>query len=56
MNILLSLQAVGTQAVEQLPEFTALTVPAETEINVLDLALKGGWIMLVLLLDRKSVV
>ena len=50
MNILLSLQAVGTQAVEQLPEFTALTVPAETEINVLDLALKGGWIMLVLLL------
>lgn len=50
MSILLSLQAVGTQAAEQMPEFTAITVPTEAEINVIDLAFKGGWIMLVLLL------
>jgi biopolymer transport protein ExbB len=47
---LLSFQAVGTQAAEQMPEFTAVTVPTEAEINVIDLAFKGGWIMVVLLL------
>lgn len=50
MSILLSLQAVGAQAAEQMPEFTAVTVPTEAEINIIDLALKGGWIMLLLLL------
>lgn len=50
MSILLSLQAVGTQAAEQMPEFTAITVPTEAEINIIDLAFKGGWIMLLLLL------
>lgn len=50
MSILLSLQAVGAQAAEQMPEFTAVTVPTEAEINVIDLALKGGWIIGVLLL------
>ncbi len=50
MNILLSLQAVSAQAVDQMPDLTTLTVPAEAEINVLDLAMKGGWIMIVLLL------
>ncbi|MDR2968048.1 MAG: MotA/TolQ/ExbB proton channel family protein [Tannerellaceae bacterium] len=35
---------------EQMPEFTSLTVPTEAEINIIDLAFKGGWIMIVLLL------
>ena len=47
MSILLSLQAVGSQAADQMP---AVTLPTEAEINVIDLAFKGGWIMVVLLL------
>ncbi len=50
MSILLSLQAVGSQAADQMTDLTAVTVPTETEINVIDLAFKGGWIMVVLLL------
>lgn len=50
MSILLSLQAVGTQTAEQMPDLTAVTLPTEAEINVIDLAFKGGWIMVVLLL------
>jgi len=50
MSILLSLQATGVQAAEQMPEFSAVTIPTEAEINVIDLAFKGGWIMIVLLL------
>lgn len=50
MSILLSLQAVGAQIAEQMPDLTAVTVPTEAEINVIDLAFKGGWIMVVLLL------
>ena len=50
MSMLLLLQAVGNQAAEQMPEFTTLTPQAETEMNVIDLAFKGGWIMIVLLL------
>ena len=50
MSILLSLQAVGAQTAEQMPDLTAVTAPTETEINVIDLAFKGGWIMVVLLL------
>lgn len=50
MSILLSLQAVGAQTAEQMPDLTAVTVPTEAEINVIDLAFKGGWIMVVLLL------
>ncbi len=50
MSILLSLQAVGAQAAEQMPELTATPLPTEAEINVIDLAMKGGWIMVVLLL------
>ena len=50
MSILLSLQAVGAQTAEQMPDLTAVTVPTEAEINVIDLAFKGGWIMIVLLL------
>ena len=50
MSILLSLQAVGAQTAEQMPDLTAVTVPNEAEINVIDLAFKGGWIMVVLLL------
>ena len=40
MSILLSLQAVGAQTAEQMPDLTAVTAPTEAEINV----------------DRKSVV
>ena len=50
MSILLSIQAAGTQAAEQMPDLTAVARPTEAEINVIDLAMKGGWIMLVLLL------
>lgn len=50
MSILLSLQAVGAQAVEQMPDLTAVTVPVEAKINIIDLAFKGGWIMIVLVL------
>lgn len=50
MSILLSLQAVGAQTAEQMPDLTAVTVPTEAEINVIDIAFKGGWIMVVLLL------
>lgn len=50
MSILLSLQAVGAQTAEQMPDLTAVTVPTKAEINVIDLAFKGGWIMVVLLL------
>ena len=50
MSILLSLQAVGSQAADQMPDLTAVTLPTEAEINVIDLAFKGGWIMVVLLL------
>ncbi len=49
MSFLLSVQTTGAQAVEQMPDFTAVTVPTEAQINVIDLAFKGGWIMLVLL-------
>lgn len=50
MSILLLLQALGAQATDQMPEFTSVTVPTEAEINIIDLAFKGGWIMIVLLL------
>lgn len=50
MSILLSLQAVGSQAADQMPDLTAVILPTEAEINVIDLAFKGGWIMVVLLL------
>ena len=45
MSILLSLQAVGAQTAEQMPDLTAVTAPTEAEINVIDLAFKGGWII-----------
>ena len=38
MSILLSLQAVGAQTAEQMPDLTAVTAPTEAEINVIDLA------------------
>lgn len=50
MSILLSLQAAGAQVVDQMPTFSEETVPTEATINVIDLAFKGGWIMIVLLL------
>lgn len=50
MNILLSLQAASAQAADQMPEFTDVTAPSEVHLNVLDLAFKGGWIMIVLLI------
>ncbi|MDH6342081.1 biopolymer transport protein ExbB [Parabacteroides sp. PFB2-12] len=49
MSMLFALQALGQQAAEQLPEFTDIAVPTEAEINIIDLAFKGGWIMIVLL-------
>lgn len=51
MNILLFLQAAGAAgSAEQMPDLTAVALPTEAEINVIDLAFKGGWIMVVLLL------
>ena len=52
MSILLSMLSAAQQVTEQMPDLTSVTttVPAEAEINILDLAVKGGWIMIVLLL------
>lgn len=50
MNFLLFIQAVGAQSAEQMPELTNLATPTEAKINIIDLAFKGGWIMIVLLL------
>lgn len=50
MSLLLSFQAVG-ELVDEMPDLTTVTtMPTEAEINVIDLAFKGGWIMVVLLL------
>ncbi len=49
MSFLLSVQTTGAQTAEQMPDFTSVTVPTEAQINVIDLAFKGGWIMIVLL-------
>ena len=52
MSLLLLLQAAA-QAADKMPDLTqvaATTVPAEAEMNILDLAVKGGWIMIVLLI------
>lgn len=53
MSLLLLLQSVAAQATDHMPDLTqvaATTVPAEAEINIIDLACKGGWIMIVLLI------
>ena len=56
MNILLLLQQAGRQAAEAvadvppvLTETVSDKVPTEAQINIIDLAEKGGWIMIVLL-------
>lgn len=52
MSLLLLLQA-AVQTADQMPDLTQVattTVPAEAEMNILDLAVKGGWIMIVLLI------
>ena len=52
MNVLLLLQAAGRQTAESMPTFTEAglnTLPTEAQINIIDLAQKGGWIMIVLL-------
>lgn len=50
MSMLLLLQAVGAETIEQMPDLTAMTMPTEAEMNIIDLAVKGGWIMIVLFL------
>jgi len=54
MNVLLLLQqTAGRQATEAMPVLTesvTTTLPTEAQINIIDLAQKGGWIMIVLLL------
>lgn len=50
MGVLLSLQAATAQTTEAMPDLTAEIMPTEAQINVIDLAFKGGWIMAVLLL------
>lgn len=49
MSMLLFLQAVGGETVNQLPDLTTDMAAVEAKINILDLAVKGGWIMIVLL-------
>ena len=52
MNVLFLLQAAGRQTAESMPTFTEAgsnTLPTEAQINIIDLAQKGGWIMIVLL-------
>lgn len=54
MSTLLSLQAVAQEsaamAAGQMPELTSVTMSSEAQINIIDLAFKGGWIMIVLIL------
>jgi biopolymer transport protein ExbB len=50
MSILLSLQSIGEQTAGQMPDLTTDIVTTQAEINILDLSLKGGWIMGVLAL------
>ena len=55
MNFLLSIMAAAQQnAADQMPDLTSAvtTTPlaTEAELNIIDLAFKGGWIMIVLLL------
>jgi biopolymer transport protein ExbB len=49
MSILLSLQSAGGLAAEQLPDITSEVLTTQAEINIIDLSIKGGWIMIVLL-------
>lgn len=52
MSLFLLLQSAA-QAADQMPDLTQVaetTVPTEAQINIIDLAFKGGWIMVVLLL------
>ncbi len=48
--MLLFLQAIGAQTIEQMPELTTDVTTVEAKMNILDLAVKGGWIMIVLLI------
>jgi biopolymer transport protein ExbB len=57
MNVLLLLQQTGAQATGAaantppvLTETITDTLPTEAQMNILDLAVKGGWIMIVLLI------
>ncbi len=50
MSILLSVQAVAQEAATQMPDLTNVVAPVEAQLNIIELALKGGWIMAVLLL------
>jgi biopolymer transport protein ExbB len=51
MNLFLFVQTIAAQTAEQMPELTAVATPTqEAEINILSLAMKGGWIMVVLLI------
>jgi biopolymer transport protein ExbB len=50
MSILLSLQAAGAQATDGLPELTTDVMTTEAQMKIIDLAVKGGWIMIVLLI------
>lgn len=49
MSLLLSIQQGATQAGAQVPELTQV-VETTVQLNLLDLALKGGWIMIPLAL------
>ena len=50
MSVLLFLQQAGRQATEVMPDLSqTVTSPTEAEMNIIDLAQKGGWIMIVLL-------
>jgi biopolymer transport protein ExbB len=50
MSILLSLQSAGEQAAAQLPDLSGNIVATQVEMNIIDLSMKGGWIMAVLAL------
>jgi biopolymer transport protein ExbB len=50
MGILLSLQTAARQAAGQMPDLTTDIVTTQAKMNLIDLSLKGGWIMIVLVL------
>ena len=50
MNLLLSIQQAAQEAVETMPELTQLSEVQEPELSMWELSLKGGIIMIPLLL------
>ena len=50
MSLLLTIQDASAQASETMPDLSSVAQSTEAQINAFDLALKGGWIMIPIIL------